>query len=127
MDFTSEPAVKLDHLVILASDLARSAAWYDRLLPLLGFRRLRAHVYANDDGLHLDLRSARPETGPYQRHGPGLNHLGFTAQSREQIEAVAAALVAHGITVPALQQFGNDVALFLPDPDGLRVELSTYG
>jgi hypothetical protein len=32
-----------------------------------------------------------------------------------------------GYDVPDIQVFGEDIAIFLKDPDGMRIELSVYG
>lgn len=115
--------MKLDHLVVMASDLEASAAHYDKLLPVFGFERTRRWVwYDADAGLAFDLRQA--EEGPgYRRRGPGLNHFAFAASSEEELETWAAGLREAGLDVPAVQHFGPARAYFIPDPDGLRVEL----
>lgn len=119
--------MKLDHIVILASDIEASARWYDVLLGLIGFTAQRDHVWANDDGLAVDLRETKPGTRPYERYGAGLNHFGFTAPTMEAHEAVRAGMAAAGFDVPAIQSFGKDRATFFKDPDGLRFEINYYG
>jgi len=116
----------MDHLVILLSDLDAGLPFYQTLLPLLGFRRDRDHVYRSDQGLALDLRQAGdPERG-HARHAPGVNHLGFTVADHEAIDAIAAKMADAGFDVPAIQAFDDGHALFLPDGDGLRFEISCY-
>lgn len=119
--------MKLDHIVILARDIAASVRWYDALLTLIGFTKQREHVWANDDGLALDLRESKPGTRPYERYGAGLNHLGFTAPTMDAHEAVRAGMAAAGFDVPKIQNFGEERATFFKDPDGLRVEVTYYG
>lgn len=119
--------MKLDHIVILASDIAASERWYDALLTLIGFAKQRDHVWSNDDGLAIDLREAEPDTRPYERFGAGLNHLGFTAPTMDALEAVRSAMSAAGYDVPAIQNFDDDRAVFFRDPDGMRIELAVYG
>jgi len=115
--------MKLDHIVLFLSDLERCVPFYDCLLPLLGFRKLRDHVYVNADSIHFDLRPAsEPERG-YHRYAPGLNHLAFSAESREQIIQVREAMAAAGFEVPDVQHFSDGIALFLRDFDGMRIEL----
>ncbi|MEO0424056.1 MAG: VOC family protein [Pseudomonadota bacterium] len=116
----------LDHMVVLLSDLEHGIGFYDRLLPAIGFEKLRAHVFRNGDGFHLDFRPAKePERG-YHRYAPGLNHLGFTAQNREEIERVAQWMVDGGFEVPAIQAFDDGSAIFFRDADGMRVEIGAY-
>lgn len=119
--------MKLDHVVILASDMDASVRWYDALLTLIGFTKQRDHVWSNDDGLAVDLREAEPDARAYERFGAGLNHFGFAAPSMDALEAVQSAMGAAGFDVPAVQNFDDDRAVFFRDPDGLRVELAVYG
>ncbi len=120
------PALPLDHLTILSRDAEASAAWYGALLPKLGFERTKPGIWRNANGLYLQFRSARTETRPYERYGAGLNHLGFTAPDPAFVEALAAYMTDLGHEA-RLQRFGDGiVALFMPDPDGLRVEVSWY-
>lgn len=115
--------MKLDHIVLFLSELDRCVSFYDALLPLLGFRKLRDHVFVNTEAVHFDLRQAsEPERG-YHRFAPGLNHLAFTAESREHIERIGGAMAAAGFDVPAIQEFPDGSALFLKDLDGIRIEL----
>ncbi|OYQ25322.1 hypothetical protein CHU93_13785 [Sandarakinorhabdus cyanobacteriorum] len=119
-------ALRLDHLTILSRDPAASAAWYGLLLPHLGFERVKPHIWRNADGLNLQFGAARPDTAPYERYGAGTNHIGFAAPDIAFVEALAARLAAAG-HVARLQRFDDGtVALFLPDPDGLRIEVSYY-
>lgn len=119
--------MKLDHIVILAGDIAASADWYDALLGLIGFTRQRDHVWTNGAGLAVDLRAADADARPYERFGAGLNHLGFTAPDMDALEAVRTGMAEAGFEVPDIQRFEDDRAVFFRDPDGLRVEIAVYG
>lgn len=118
--------MKLDHLVIMVRSLERSLPWYDAMLGLIGFTKARDHVWGNDDGTYLDLKQAEPETRDYERRGPGLNHLGFTAPTLDDLHRVRAGMAAAGFEVPELQDFGDSTATFFKDPDGMRVEVTHY-
>ena len=118
--------MKLDHIVLLASDLTVSLAYYELLLPLMGFHKTGDHVFADEAGISIDLRQAGDAAHEYRRHAPGLNHLGFTAATLEGMALVEVALREAGYPVPERQAFGDDVALFLRDPDGMRIELAVY-
>ncbi len=115
--------MKLDHIVVYASNLPESADFYDRVLGAIGFRKTRDWVWANDDGFAVDLRAARSDT-PYDRYGAGLNHFGFTAPSRAAFDQTIRALNAHETPVPDTQKIDGTLCLFLPDPDGLRIEIT---
>lgn len=114
--------MKLDHLVLLANDMERSARFYDAVLTVLGFRKSHDWVWINGDGLAVDLRSAEGDRR-YERYGPGLNHFAFTSETRAEFDAVLAGLERAGIALPPTQAFGDALAVFIPDPDGLRVEI----
>ena len=119
--------MKLDHLVLLVGSLETSLTFYEALLPLLGFTKSRDHVWGNEDGVYLDLKEATEPGDGYRRYGIGLNHMGFTAPSREAIREIADVMRASGFPVPEEQELGNVRALFMKDPDGMRLEISFYG
>lgn len=114
--------MKLDHLVLLCSNLADSAPHYDTILPRLGFEKTRDWVWANSEGVAIDLRLAK-DGFDYQRYAPGLNHLAFAANSKNELDAIIADLTNAGLTLPAVQTFEDGLAVFIPDPDGLRIEI----
>lgn len=117
-------ALKLDHITLLWRDVEACARYYEALLPLLGFRKLREHIWTDGDGFFFQFRAARAETPGYQRHGPGLNHLGFAAPSRQAVQAIRARMAGAGFEVPEIQDLGGVTALFMKDPDGVRFEIS---
>jgi lactoylglutathione lyase len=114
----------VDHAAILVSSLERSLPYYRTLLPLLGFSETPRGLWSNGAGFSLKFTEADPGGRPYDRHGPGLNHLGFAAADRDAVAAVAGAMAAAGFEVPEIQPFGEAGALFMKDPDGLRFEVS---
>jgi catechol 2,3-dioxygenase-like lactoylglutathione lyase family enzyme len=119
-------ALKLDHLTILSRDAEAAGRFYARLLPELGFEPVKPGIWRNAHGLYLQFKTARADTPGYERYGPGLNHLGFTAPDEGFVVRLAEAMQASGYEA-RLQRFADGtVAVFLPDPDGLRVEVSHY-
>jgi catechol 2,3-dioxygenase-like lactoylglutathione lyase family enzyme len=119
-------SLALDHLTILSRDPQASARFYAQVLPRLGFTQKKADAWFNDHGLFLQFRAAEPDTADYARYAPGLNHLGFKAPDAATVEALKAHLDEAGYEA-RLQRFGEGtVALFIPDPDGLRLEVSYY-
>jgi catechol 2,3-dioxygenase-like lactoylglutathione lyase family enzyme len=118
--------MQLDHIVILVGSLERSLSYYETLLPLIGFTKSRDHVWGNAEGIYIDFKEATEPGEGYRRYGIGLNHIGFTARSREAVEQVAEAMRAAGFETPALQRLGNSYALFMKDPDGMRFEITFY-
>ena len=118
--------MKLDHIVINASDLEASLPWYEVLLPLIGFSKSRDHVFGNDDGLFIYLRQASESHHTYQRFGPGINHFGVVAENVDRIQSVRDAMIGAGFDAPELQTFPDGKAVFFADADGFRIEIGCY-
>ncbi len=118
--------MKLDHLNLLVSSLETSLPHYQNLLPLLGFRHERNNIWTDGAGFYLQLQQAKANTSPYERYGAGMNHLGFAAESAEQVSKVRDSMLQAGFEVPELQNLGGATALFLKDPDGIRFEITYY-
>ncbi len=86
----------LGHIGVNVRDLAQAKAYYDALMPLLGFE---PHIAATDQFAYRPL-SSQPgtflffypalEEAQYSRHHPGLQHLAFTVESRATVHAVHA-------------------------------------
>lgn len=112
----------LDHIVILVRSLDRSLPFYSVLLGALGFEKTRDHVWWNGS-VALDLQQAAEGTADYGRYAPGLNHLGFRAADRAEFDGVREAMRAAGLDVPEIQTFGEEIATFFRDFDGMRIEL----
>jgi len=118
--------MKPDHVTLLVSSLDRSTPYYDRLLPLLGFTRQKAHIWTNGEGFFLQFLQARAGARPYERYGAGMNHIGFGAESPEQVHGVRTAMLEAGFEAPDVQNLDGAVALFTKDPDGIRFEITWY-
>lgn len=118
--------MKIDHVTILVSSLEESMPYYDTLLPLIGFKKERDHVWTDNEGFFLQFRGAKSGTHEYQRFGAGMNHLGFGAASPEEVEKVRSSMQEAGFEVPEIQHLDGAVALFMKDPDGIRFEVTYY-
>lgn len=119
-------AFKLDHVTLLSSDLEQSMAYYDALLPLIGFSKLRDHVWTDGDGFYFQFRAAKVGSSPYERYGAGMNHLGFSVPTPHAVARIREQMAEAGFEVPEIQNLGSVTALFLKDPDGVRFEISHY-
>ena len=119
----------IHHIDITVGELARSTAFYDRVLPLLGFRRStdapEGPCWAGAR-LEVGLQPAR-SSAAHDRYASGLHHLAFTAPSRAAVDALHERLVRLGIAVldpPAeYPHYGAGYyAVFFADPDGIKLE-----
>lgn len=120
---TAIPALPVDHLVIAVSSLEVSLRYYAVLLAALGYERASDHQWSDGAGVSLKFVEAHEGSRPYERYGPGMNHLGFRARTQAQLDHVRAAMASAGFDIPEVQCLGGAVALFVPDPDGIRFEL----
>jgi len=131
----------LDHIYLTVSSLARSEPFYDGVLTgTLGFRKGtftlngELHVSYFNRQFGLVLRPARPSALPsttkVDPYAPGLHHLCLRVDSESDVDRVATALVALGISAspPRLYpEYAPDYrATFFEDPDGLRLEVTNF-
>lgn len=114
-----------DHLTIMVSSLDRSMPYYDALLPLLGFRKEKKHIWTNGT-FFLQFLQAKSGTSPYERYGAGANHVGFGAPDPETVHAIRQGMEEAGFEVPDIQLLRGATALFMKDPDGFRFEITYY-
>lgn len=119
-------ALSIDHVTISVSRREQSLPYYAALLELLGFTRQSDVIWTNGSGLFIQIVDARPDAHPYDRRGPGLNHLGFGAPDVAFVERVRDQMRARGFDAPEIQRLGGATALFMKDPDGLRFEITHY-
>jgi glyoxylase I family protein len=119
----------IHHVDLTVRDLAVSGPFYERVLPVLGFRRgkdaAEGPIFAGTS-VEIGLVRARPAAA-HDRYAAGLHHLAFAAPSREAVDAAHARLVAEGVRIldaPAEypQYVPGYYAVFFADPDGLKLE-----
>lgn len=122
----------LDHIFLTVSDIARSIAFYERVLPVLGIAA--RHDYDGKDGPagHPDLKGfgAKGRMFFWLRRGvaaPGAVHVGFIADSAAMVDAAHAEALAAGATEihppgPQLHYDPRYYAAQVRDPDGYSLE-----
>jgi catechol 2,3-dioxygenase-like lactoylglutathione lyase family enzyme len=128
--------IGIDHIFIAVTDLARSEAFYDRVLvDALGFRK-RPFAIGGDPHLHYYnrhfgyvLRPARV-SAKHEPYAPGLHHFCLRVESAADVQAVAERLMSLGIAATPMHahpEYAEDyVATFFEDPDGVRLEVTNY-
>ena len=84
----------LGHLGVNVPDLGAAKAYYDALMPLVGFEPFLAagdqfafRPAGDKPGAYLFFYQAT-EGGPYSRHRVGLQHLAFMVKSRSAVHDV---------------------------------------
>lgn len=122
----------ISHLDLSVSDVDASAAWYQRVLGLQQVRRAefdsRTMIVLIEpvSGLVIGLNqhAERPDGAFDERH-VGLDHVGFTVQTREDLEVWESHLsgldVEHSPVTDSAS--GSGTALVFRDPDNIQLEL----
>jgi len=124
----------VDHLRLSVQEVAVSRAFYDPWLRLLGF----APVAREDGGAAWGKPDAAGRRQwliltPAERvrdHdllAPGLHHVAFAADSREQVDEVGGALATLGAkSLQGPREYDHEpdrYAVFFLDPDGIKLEV----
>jgi catechol 2,3-dioxygenase-like lactoylglutathione lyase family enzyme len=124
--------VPLDHIGLGVPDVDAAKAYYDELLPLLGFVRQWEVGYRATDwyGAQLFLYPAL-EDGAYSRHRIGLQHLSFHVPTRAEVHRVHEWAAARGHEVvhepkPFPEYHQHFYATFFLDLHGFMIEAVTY-
>jgi catechol 2,3-dioxygenase-like lactoylglutathione lyase family enzyme len=127
----------INHVDLTVLDPERSRPFYEAVLGFMGYRLAAAHARGFDfdlerpDGGFCSVGVMRAQgRGRRRRHdrcSPGLHHLAWSADSREDVERLYALLLDIGAVVldpPAVYpQYGTGYfAVFFADPDGLKLE-----
>ena len=124
----------LDHLGLNVADLSAAKAYYDALMPLLGFEpffetdaEFSYKPAGGKPGTHIFFYPA-PVKSDYVRKNVGLEHIAFRARTRDQVDDAHAQAVALGSKVlyaPKTfpQYHENYYASFWFDPHGFLLEI----
>jgi len=125
----------IDHIYLAVRDLEASRRFYDVVMKILGFRsgsfQIGGDAHASYYNRHFGfvLRPARTKA-PHDPYAAGLHHFCLRVDSSADVDAIAAQLRDAGIaaTTPRLYpDYAPDYyALFLDDPDGIRLEVTNY-
>lgn len=116
---------RLGAVRLQVSDLARSLAWYERVLGLRVLERSSAHatLAAHGDGAPLVELREQPGATPVPRRGRlGLYHFAILLPDRAALGRFVAHLSALGERAGASDHWVSE-ALYLQDPDNLGVEV----
>jgi glyoxylase I family protein len=131
----------ISHIALTVSDLERSAAFYNKVFELIGFKRVevpeatqqamrtRLNAWVGP-GYSISIRPSKGESArrPHDRNAPGFNHMAFTAEDRSDVEKLYELLKQMGATVldaPAEYPYSPGYfAVYFADPDGLKLEFA---
>ena len=119
----------IDHLGLGVPDVEAAKAYYDELLPMLGFRPCFGNGYCPTDGQGSQLfLYAATENEAFSRFRPGLQHIAFLVSTRAEVGAVHEWVRGRRDEVlhaPRLfPQFGEHYyATYFLDPHGFKLEV----
>ena len=126
----------IHHVDLTVSDLARSRTFYEPVMRYLGYELTRDTpqelVFSPaDPGANTSVRLSAAKPGSRgrrpNRYEPGLHHLAFDAESREDVDGLYRLLrefKAEILDPPAVYYPPDYYAMFFADPDGLKLELA---
>ena len=128
--------IGIDHVYFAVADLARSEAFYDAVMPVLGFRK---NSFVNEGDPHVQyfnrhfglvLRPARGAKPAHDPQAPGLHHFCLRVEDVAAVDEIARQFAQAGIACSAPQlypEYALDYyAIFFSDPDGIRLEVTNY-
>jgi catechol 2,3-dioxygenase-like lactoylglutathione lyase family enzyme len=117
----------LSHVSLGTNDVARSAAFYDPVLAILGLRQICRREESVDYGTAMiELSLETPTDGNPASVGNGV-HVCFAAGSRAQVDEFHRTAIANGGSdagAPGLrpEYDAHYYAAFVRDPDGNKIE-----
>jgi catechol 2,3-dioxygenase-like lactoylglutathione lyase family enzyme len=122
----------LDHIYITVSEMLRSEMFYDKVMKVLGFRKVirpignQPHVHYFNRCMRYTIRPAA-STRSHNQNSPGLHHLCFQVRDQQSVDVAAKLLRQCGVEAsePRLYpEYTPDYyATFLHDPDGIELEI----
>ena len=128
--------IGIDHVFVAVRDMDAAKGFYDRVMPILGFRRGSGiigrdpHVFYHGRQLVYALRPAREGAADHDPYAPGLHHLCFRVVDEEAVDRAARELREAGVEVTEPRyypEYGPDYyATFFEDPDGIRLEVMNF-
>jgi catechol 2,3-dioxygenase-like lactoylglutathione lyase family enzyme len=123
----------INHIALTVSDLNQSEVFYNTLLGFLGYEQAEKTeqliLWANfNTAITLSPSNLQSLNKSHDRYSPGLHHLAFSAESREDVDVLYQYLTEHGVQIldpPAEYNYmPGYYAVFFLDPDGIKLELT---
>ena len=118
---------RLDHVSLNVSDRAASIAWYRDVLGLEQRSEPRQDdwpVFMGEFGTCIALFQAEVVSPARDKESTGLRHVAFMVGA-DDLERAQEHLRARGVEF-RFEDHGNALSVYLADPDGNVVELTTY-
>lgn len=124
----------MNHLALTVNDRSKSEPFYDAILKFMGYQQVEKNdefiMWWSKDAGAILISVANPDSPNkvHDRYSPGLHHLAFNADSREQVDKLYKLILEIGAKVldpPAEYNHyaPGYYAVFFADPDGIKLEL----
>ena len=127
--------IGITHIYIAVSNLEASEKFYDVVMRVLGFRKNRfqldgeEHIQYYNRHFGYVLRPART-IHLHNPYAPGLHHLCLRVETVEEVNEAARRLIEQHILASEPKRYPEYApdycAVFLADPDGVRLEITNY-
>jgi len=128
--------IGVDHVYIAVRDPTRSEQFYDGVMDVLGFPKIRStiagdpHVHYYNRHFGFSLRPARPGTPDHDPYAPGLHHFCFRVLDEAAVDRAARELRSAGVDATDPRYYpeyaADYYATFFSDPDGVRLEITNF-
>jgi catechol 2,3-dioxygenase-like lactoylglutathione lyase family enzyme len=126
----------LNHLRLTVNDVDRSAPFYLLVMAFLGYRleerkpgRIAWEAPPGMSPQWFILTEATDDRAylGHDRYSPGLHHIAWNADGRDEVDQMYQLLQTHRMTVPdPPAEYPHEAgyyAVFFADPDGIKLEL----
>jgi glyoxylase I family protein len=103
----SVEVIGIDYIFVAVSDLQRSEGFYDRVMPVLGFRKGDGtiggdpHLFYYNRQFVYSLRPARESAPDHDSYAPGLHHLCFRVVDETAVDRAVRELREAGWRPPS--------------------------
>ena len=133
---------RIDHLQITVSDLPETEAFYDKLMPILGFDlakkgkgRVDAHDFDVIEYFHKNVvigfnspRKQFKDEEVHRRKPGAVHHLAFKAESSAEVDRLFTLIKGIGALIVNEPQYFPQhgeayYAMFFKDPSGIKLEI----
>lgn len=122
----------IHHIALTVSDMQQSEAFYNRLLGFMGYEQgektEQLILWASSHSAITISPAKQQFHQQCDRYSPGLHHLAFSADSREDVDKLYQELVQQQVTIldpPAEYEYlPGYYAVYFLDPDGIKLELA---
>ena len=114
---------RLGGVVLTVTDLERAIDFYTRVIGLQVHRRRQGVAALGAGGEDLVTLHENPAATAPGRDS-GIYHFALLFESREELARVALRILATRTAIDGASDHGTHEAIYLPDPDGIGVELA---